>query len=540
MHPHLLSWCVLAYQVFILNRIQHICSPRGRPAVLSPTIRLALRIPSLVLIFRALYGLALVTCMDFTTRSAQWWVRHLRGSVYGRIPEPSELMWSVFLAACVMQCTNVFISSVEHIPPTEEPASFNLGSFAFVLYFYSSASRQDIGANGSFLVALQLIELALLAIATTRRPPYIPRLAISTAVGVVRLLHFIACPLADYPTVFQGHRFCEVLVLIIIVGTIALHSIAMLLTEGHIHVKSLLSAPTPVIRSSDDFSLACIKLCTICLHATNLASISTEIALPTLPRRTFVELNPSCAQVRWGLEESKPPGLDNEVRTVCVKHERERNDANGILRGIDKVRAGWEMAGALTNTATALAARPLMAAANSAYIPPRIRGIPRMLRLVWHGTNGEKAREMRLVHERVEQERALRDMDMNGVALLADAGGNEFRDIVQRHHARAEGAPLTRSEYAALARTSSAVNDTAELLGALRERRRLPPLDNANARLCVVCCAEERDVICWPCRCIALCDGCREALVHLRSSSGAHLCPTCRTPIEAYSKLYLP
>ena len=44
---------------------------------------------------------------------------------------------------------------------------------------------------------------------------------------------------------------------------------------------------------------------------------------------------------------------------------------------------------------------------------------------------------------------SLRDMDMNGAALLADAGGNEFRDIVQRHHARAEGAPLTRSELEA-------------------------------------------------------------------------------------------
>ncbi|KAF6748584.1 hypothetical protein DFP72DRAFT_916357, partial [Ephemerocybe angulata] len=39
--------------------------------------------------------------------------------------------------------------------------------------------------------------------------------------------------------------------------------------------------------------------------------------------------------------------------------------------------------------------------------------------------------------------------------------------------------------------------------------------------VCVICTSEARDVICWPCRCLAMCDGCREALA-ARSAPTKH------------------
>lgn len=51
--------------------------------------------------------------------------------------------------------------------------------------------------------------------------------------------------------------------------------------------------------------------------------------------------------------------------------------------------------------------------------------------------------------------------------------------------------------------------------------------DDESRRMCVVCCAEERQIICWPCRCLALCDDCRENMAS-RAAASKHICPCCR------------
>lgn len=56
---------------------------------------------------------------------------------------------------------------------------------------------------------------------------------------------------------------------------------------------------------------------------------------------------------------------------------------------------------------------------------------------------------------------------------------------------------------------------------------------------CVICTMEPRQIICWPCRCFALCDDCRQNLAS-RSSASKHMCPCCRRNVEGYSKIYIP
>jgi hypothetical protein len=51
--------------------------------------------------------------------------------------------------------------------------------------------------------------------------------------------------------------------------------------------------------------------------------------------------------------------------------------------------------------------------------------------------------------------------------------------------------------------------------------------DDDPRRNCVVCTVEARAVICWPCRCLALCDDCRSNLAS-RMGAGKHQCPCCR------------
>lgn len=62
---------------------------------------------------------------------------------------------------------------------------------------------------------------------------------------------------------------------------------------------------------------------------------------------------------------------------------------------------------------------------------------------------------------------------------------------------------------------------------------------NEARRNCVICTAEPRQIICWPCRCLAVCDDCRENLAS-RSSASTHTCPCCRRNVDGYSKIYVP
>ncbi|KAI0089994.1 hypothetical protein BDY19DRAFT_941804 [Irpex rosettiformis] len=63
--------------------------------------------------------------------------------------------------------------------------------------------------------------------------------------------------------------------------------------------------------------------------------------------------------------------------------------------------------------------------------------------------------------------------------------------------------------------------------------------DDESRRNCVICTAEERQIICWPCRCLALCDDCRENLAS-RSAASKHICPCCRRNVEGFSRIFIP
>ncbi|TDL24881.1 hypothetical protein BD410DRAFT_766450 [Rickenella mellea] len=58
-------------------------------------------------------------------------------------------------------------------------------------------------------------------------------------------------------------------------------------------------------------------------------------------------------------------------------------------------------------------------------------------------------------------------------------------------------------------------------------------------RNCVICTVEQREVICWPCRCLALCDDCRANLAS-RFAASKHTCPCCRRNVEGYSRIFIP
>lgn len=51
--------------------------------------------------------------------------------------------------------------------------------------------------------------------------------------------------------------------------------------------------------------------------------------------------------------------------------------------------------------------------------------------------------------------------------------------------------------------------------------------------ICVVCLQEVRNIVFWPCKCLAICDECRSAL----GSRGFGTCVACKSNVEGYTKL---
>ena len=97
-------------------------------------------------------------------------------------------------------------------------------------------------------------------------------------------------------------------------------------------------------------------------------------------------------------------------------------------------------------------------------------------------------------------------------------------------HLTNSSTPLTRRRYAAILSSPSRPATPSALADVIHDRRLAmqskdrDEWDNDRRRCCVVCTIEPRDTIFWPCRCLAVCNDCRESLA-TRLSAKDHMCP---------------
>ena len=101
---------------------------------------------------------------------------------------------------------------------------------------------------------------------------------------------------------------------------------------------------------------------------------------------------------------------------------------------------------------------------------------------------------------------------------------------------------LTRSHF------REYYTDEMKLLDILIEKRKLSlhdfpnsqehcePLTHNELGTCVICHENTRQIILWPCKCLAICDSCRVSLLVREFAT----CVCCRRPVEGYSKVYIP
>lgn len=126
-----MSLCLTPHslQAVVVNRIQHICTPRGRPTSLRRRTLLLLRLPSLAMLTRAVFCLALITVhLSFESNGLAWrslnmvvpanWSRAvLTGWTSNGVPDPEArdraVMWMSFLATSIGVATEALVRSLE-------------------------------------------------------------------------------------------------------------------------------------------------------------------------------------------------------------------------------------------------------------------------------------------------------------------------------------------------------------------------------------------------------------------------------------------
>lgn len=113
----------------------------------------------------------------------------------------------------------------------------------------------------------------------------------------------------------------------------------------------------------------------------------------------------------------------------------------------------------------------------------------------------------------------------------------EDKEILHRHMSYERGI-MTRSRFRALVKTLEPKDQKQQLIDLmLSTRQAAEPKDDIDSRLaCVICRVEPREIITWPCKCFAICEGCRLSLV----TKGIKGCLCCRRNVEGVSRVYLP
>lgn len=129
---------------------------------------------------------------------------------------------------------------------------------------------------------------------------------------------------------------------------------------------------------------------------------------------------------------------------------------------------------------------------------------------------------------------------------MFSATNSTYLDIFQKHmqYNKREGR-LTRSVYRELQnsipQSGASADDTEKLLELIVSKRMSSTVnehtdDNERSLDCVICQTNPREIITWPCKCFAICEGCRLSLV----SKGIEGCVCCRRDVEGVSKIFVP
>lgn len=427
-----------------------------------------------------------------------WQLKRIRGensiaAAMERTKSDEELLWHSFLSASVCLTTETLVRTLEGVH-SEPPSPFNILAFAMTAQTYqlSSPSASLSYFLHMFIEMAQLLALSIML--TFKERPPVRRLAITTFFGISSALLWLLGSL-PYQRPFWGLYYnsaaAEVCMMGVIVVTAALHALTMLLTEGHVDTSRLIFTPSNLPSADDDYQVAILKMATACLQSTRLNGLSRELVAIEVPEKSYVELNEgSQVNLRLGLEGlirgPDSEGLSNEIRLTLPNEDRSGKRGNpshenplllSTAKWREVKRFGATLAGVTGSLARMLGQR--LPSIPWHRLPRWVKELPRQLRQIWHGQNGERRREERIARERLEKERkdklqeeALRAvLERNGVQLRE---GEKLQDAAWRAMKATAADPSSASSSAvasgsgttqARSRAAGATEQDAESMG---------------------------------------------------------------------------
>ncbi|PWN22560.1 hypothetical protein BCV69DRAFT_311357 [Microstroma glucosiphilum] len=411
----------------LVNRIHHICRPRGgRPARMRGRKRLALRLPALLALGYATLALGMRVLQlwagDYIPGHS-WLADQLATLTNLRLDAArrdadEKLLWITYVAACLGIATESLTRTLE---AAHEPSpSFNLMGFSLTVQSHQM-EPSHVSLHFFLFVFLEVAEVFSLCLMSCWRKPRIKRLHITTVFGLAATAHYLLAPAHRRPIIFGFNKMPDVVMLAIVLVTMALHSLTMLVTEGKIDTSRLLFTRSNFPSASDDYSLALFKLGTACLQSTRLTGLSRELVSIEVPEKTYIEVDElGNTRIKTGLEGlikgDGSGGLTNEIRITTPVSR-----IGGGWRGADYdspifmsgakwrevkrfIFAVFGVAGTIWRAVSSRAPRPPLAWLGRC-VPQWVRKLPRWIRLIWHGQNGERRREERLSRQQIERDR---------------------------------------------------------------------------------------------------------------------------------------
>ncbi|TFK46661.1 hypothetical protein OE88DRAFT_1606369, partial [Heliocybe sulcata] len=565
--------------------------------------RLVLRIPSLYFLAKALalWTIILIQTSDLFP-SWQWsWLQAI--NKWAATKEMEEVCWFTFTAICGGLCVGALTRGLEgQGSPNSSPFNLFGYAFLLHIYSSplthtrkapGTPSRPE--AHVIVTILLPLLQVVLIHALGIKQRWSRQRLAPTTFTSILTLVHFHYVlwfsekpyPLLNYlPCVLESTLGAITLL------TVALNAVTQLLLEGEVTRPLFGHAQALLPRWDEDFSVALLRLGTASLEATSVAGLGNEVggvhALPMVkhsqPLHTEygeVELNRfGVASVSSAVQgRRRKEGFANEIRHVKTGAGQDDLwwDAVWYKEFGRFGVAMWKMGRGLGRWVWGVVRMKPVALFEHRHTAPE----PEKEESEEGG--GERGRWVEEMYDRFRREEAISDDEEDWrppsasrsdsdsgaseeeedgeedpasetVKLFADlaeaSSSNRTAPVMIAHMTNNAGSPLTRQRYSRmLVRSPSPdedghsewANPERQLREWLAKRRdgRQGDGEDDSRRNCVICTVEPRQIICWPCRCLALCDDCRENLAS-RSSASKHTCPCCRRLVEGYSRIFVP
>ncbi|KAI9508464.1 hypothetical protein F5148DRAFT_1196319 [Russula earlei] len=462
-------------------------------------------------------------------------------------------------------------------------------------------SRPDL--NVIFTIYIPLFQLSMIHVIGAKKSWSNQRLVPTTICSVLTLAHFhwvLWFSPTSYPLLNYMSCIFESLLLLVIAVAFSLNMLTQLMLEGSITRPFIGHAASLMPKWDEDFSIVLLRLGIASLDATSVAGLGNEVSWIALADHAETTKK---HQVQYGEAEMNRSGVSSITHMAECHGDRrtwKKGFANEIRRvkvdsathGGHLVDATWfiefkrfcfaiarcgiglgRMAGRLLRGQPVFLRPPAVPDGQSHNLdaqPPAVfhegqskPSIPDQRDIYERFLSGEVLsddeddfssprsstqsdddddEEEEEVDDDDEHEVDIVGQDIDTLALFSDlsaATTSATAPYLLAHMTDTLPSPLTRRRYRSMISGQEDPEQRAwhEFVNGKRESRDLST--NELRRNCVICTAEERQIICWPCRCLALCDDCRQNLAS-RLPASKHTCPCCRQRVEGFSRIYIP